>query len=158
MLVIIVTVIVVVHCCVLQQQQYFNRNAKDLLELMIGSKVSVLQENDTWQTATVVDKSTEPRSYIVKMHSDGKLFRRNRRHLQEIFSPLRRVTFNTPAQRTSWDEPTSQQSNDPTEMDNTNTPTTLPAHTTADTTRQNTRATTNTNKPACENKKPPSKI
>ena len=30
-----------------KQQQYFNRNAKDLPELMIGSKVSVLQENDT---------------------------------------------------------------------------------------------------------------
>ena len=27
-----------------KQQQYFNRNAKDLPELMIGSKVSVLQE------------------------------------------------------------------------------------------------------------------
>ena len=49
-----------------KQQQYFNRNAKDLPELMVGSKVSVLQENDTWQTATVVDKCTEPRSYIVK--------------------------------------------------------------------------------------------
>ena len=106
-----------------KQQQYFNRNAKDLPELMIGGKVSVLQENDTWQTATVVDKCIEPRSYIVKMHSDGKLFRRNRRHLQEIFSPLRRVTFNLPAQRTSRDEPTSpsQQSNDSTEIDNTNT-------------------------------------
>ena len=80
-----------------KQQQYFNRNPKDLPELMIGSKVSVLQENDTWQTATVVDKCTEPRSYIVKMHSDGKLFSRNRRHLQEIFSPLRRVTLNLPA-------------------------------------------------------------
>ena len=106
-----------------KQQQYFNRNAKDLPELMIGSKESVFQENDTWQRATVVDKCTEPRSYIVKMHSDGKLFRRNRRHLQEICSPLRRVTFNLPAQRTSRDEPTSpsQQSNDPTEIDNTNT-------------------------------------
>ena len=90
-----------------KQQQLFNRNAKDLPELMIGSKVSVLQENDTWQTATMVDKCTEPRSYIVKMHSDGKLFRHNRRYLQEIFSPLRRVTFNLPAQRTSRDEPTS---------------------------------------------------
>ena len=98
-----------------KQQQYFNRNAKDLPELMIGSKVSVLQENDTWQTATVVDKCTKLRSYIVKMHSDGKLFRRIRRHLQEVFSPLRRVTLNLPAQRTSRDEPTSpsQQSNDP---------------------------------------------
>ena len=106
-----------------KQQQYLNRNAKDLPELMIGSKVSVLQENDTWQKAMVVDKCTEPRSYIVKMHSDGKLFRRNTRHLQEIFSPLRRVTFNLPAQRTSRDGPTSpsQQSNDPTEIDNTNT-------------------------------------
>ena len=63
-----------------KQQQYFNRNAKDLPELMIGSKVSVFQENDPWQTATVVDKSTEPHSYIVKMHSDGKLFRCNRRY------------------------------------------------------------------------------
>ena len=90
-----------------RKQQYFNRNAKDLPELMIGSKASVLQENDTWQTVTVVDKCTEARSYIVKMHSDRKLFRRNRRHLQEIFNPLRRVTFNLPAQRTSRDEPTS---------------------------------------------------
>ena len=106
-----------------RQQHYFNRNAKYLPELMIGSKVSVLQENDTWQTVTVVDKCTEPRSYTVKMHSDGKLFRRNRRHLQEILSPLRRVTFNIPAQRTSRDEPTSpsQQSNNPTEIDKTNT-------------------------------------
>lgn len=63
-----------------KQQQYFNRNAKDLPELIRGSKVSVLQENDTWQPATVVEKGTEPRSYIIKMHSDGKLFRRNRRH------------------------------------------------------------------------------
>ena len=106
-----------------KQQQYFNRKAKHLPELMIGNKVSVLQENDTWQTAMVVDICTEPRSHIIKMHSNEKLFRHKRRLLQEIFNPLRRLTLNLPAQRTSRDEPTSpsQQSIDPTEIDITNT-------------------------------------
>ena len=48
-----------------KQQQYHNRNAKDLSELTTDSKVLVLQENDTWLSAT--DKCIEPRSYIVEM-------------------------------------------------------------------------------------------
>lgn len=89
---------------------------------MIGSKVSVLQENDTWQPATVVKKCTEPCIYIIKMYSNGKLLRRNRRHFQEIFKPPKRVTFNLPAQGIKQDKPASlfQQSCDFTEINNIN--------------------------------------
>ena len=52
-------------------QQYYNRNAKDIPELTISSKVLVLQENDTWLPSTVIDKCTEPRSNIVEMQNDG---------------------------------------------------------------------------------------
>lgn len=41
-----------------KQQQYYSGNTKDLLELVIGSQLSVLQENNPWQPATVVDKCT----------------------------------------------------------------------------------------------------
>ena len=75
-----------------KQQQYYNRNAKDLHELIIGSKVSILQENDTWLPATVNDKCTELRSYIVKMQDDGKLLRRNRRHAPHIIHQLKGLT------------------------------------------------------------------
>ena len=70
-----------------KQQQYYNRNAKDLPELTIGSKVLALQENDPWLPVTVIDKCTEPRSYIVEMQNDGKLLRRNRWHPREIYIP-----------------------------------------------------------------------
>ena len=104
-----------------KQQQYYNRNSKDLPELTICSKVSVLQEKDTWQPATVIDKSTEPRSYIIIKHSGGKLLRRNRRHLWELHKPQRWVTFNLPSQRIRWDDqiPPSQQLTDHTEIVNT---------------------------------------
>ena len=72
-----------------KQQQYYNRNTKDLPELTVGSKVLVLQENDTQLPATVINKCTEPRNYIVEMLDDGKLLRRNRRHLREIYRPQR---------------------------------------------------------------------
>ena len=52
------------------------------------------------------------------MHSDGRLLRRNRRHLQELYPPQGQVTSNyLPTQGTSRDDttPPSQQRTDPLE-------------------------------------------
>ena len=64
--------------------------------MIIGSKVSVLQENETWQSPTVINKCTELHSYIVKLYSNRKLIRCNRKHLQELYWLQRQITFNIP--------------------------------------------------------------
>ncbi|CAE1327554.1 unnamed protein product [Acanthosepion pharaonis] len=88
------------------------------LSVSLSLSLSLSDENDTCQPATVVDKSAEPRSYIVRMHGDGRLLRRNRRHLQELYNPQRQTSINTPIQETSWDDitPPSQQHADPLEV------------------------------------------
>ena len=42
-----------------------------------------------WQKATVIDHDVAPRSYQVET-SDGSRYRRNRRHLIEIPSPIKK--------------------------------------------------------------------
>ena len=125
------------------QQQYYNKNTKDLPELIIGSKVSILQENDTWLPATVIDKCTEPRSYNVKTQNDEKSLRHNRRHLRGVYRPQRWPTYNIPTQGINTSQ--SQQTN----MDHIgkfNTysynNSTGPAHTNADQTSRGTNANT----------------
>ena len=114
-----------------KQQQYYNRNAKDLPELTIGSKVLVLQENDAWLPATVIDKCAEPSNYIV----DGKLLRWDRWHLREIYRPQRCPIYDIQNQGINTSQ--SQQTNtDHTEKVNTTLITTQQVNTTQIQTRQ----------------------
>ena len=67
----------------LRQQRYkhfHDRGSSDLAVLNPGDVVRVRNRN-TWEPAVVVAKHRQPRSYIIK--SNGKEFRRNRRHLMK---------------------------------------------------------------------------
>lgn len=67
------------------KQAYDKRHGvRPLPELQPGSRVRIkLDEEKTWsEPHTVVSRSSEPRSYIVR-NDEGRLYRRNRKHLQE---------------------------------------------------------------------------
>uniref|UniRef100_A0A8C7WXQ6 Gypsy retrotransposon integrase-like protein 1 n=1 Tax=Oryzias sinensis TaxID=183150 RepID=A0A8C7WXQ6_9TELE len=69
-------------------KEHHDRNSrKELPPLQPGQHVTVLnKERGTWHPATVVEKSTEPRSYIVQT-PNGNQIRRCRSHLRELFKP-----------------------------------------------------------------------
>ena len=58
--------------------------------------MSVLQENDKCQPATVINKCIVLHSYIVKLYGNGKQIRHNRKHLQDLYRPQIMATFNKP--------------------------------------------------------------
>jgi transposase InsO family protein len=66
-----------------KSKDYYDRNAKTpLSDLLPGMKVLV-QDGKNWYPATVKEKSSEPRSYIVTT-ANGSEIRRNRKFLKEI--------------------------------------------------------------------------
>ncbi|XP_037794447.1 uncharacterized protein K02A2.6-like [Penaeus monodon] len=69
------------------QKQYYDRGAKDQQILLPGQAVRV-QDHITgrWTPATVIEKSQEPRSYIVETQNGG-ILRRNRRHIRQTPQP-----------------------------------------------------------------------
>ncbi|KAA0714109.1 Retrovirus-related Pol polyprotein from transposon opus [Triplophysa tibetana] len=63
----------------LKQKMYYDKNTKQLPEISPGDKVRV-QQGQIWNPATVLRKHDLPRSYVLRT-SDGKIYRRNRKHL-----------------------------------------------------------------------------
>lgn len=63
----------------LKQKLYYDRGTRDLPALEEGEKVRLRTEKH-WQPAVVVKKHEKPRSYLVQTQ-DGKVYRRNRKHL-----------------------------------------------------------------------------
>lgn len=75
------------------QKQYFDQTARVLPELMTGQSVCVQDQlSKRWSPATVVQKSAEPRSYVLSTPS-GSILRRNRRHILDVDQPVKRVRF-----------------------------------------------------------------
>ena len=67
-----------------KQKQYFDVGTKSLTPLSPGAPVMLQSEKDlTWQPATVVTPTKEPRSYIVQ-DTTGTRYRRNRKFLREM--------------------------------------------------------------------------
>ena len=67
-----------------RQQKYFNRNAKNLPSLAIGETVRFKKDPDSkWTLATVVEKLSTPRSYLLQAEN-GSRYRRNRIHIRKI--------------------------------------------------------------------------
>ncbi|GAA6075537.1 uncharacterized protein K02A2.6-like [Tachysurus ichikawai] len=64
-----------------KQKQHYDRIAKYIADLQPGEGIR-MQKGDPWKPAVVLEKHEQPRSFIVKT-PDGKLFRRNRRHLRK---------------------------------------------------------------------------
>uniref|UniRef100_A0A3B3ZAL2 Integrase catalytic domain-containing protein n=1 Tax=Periophthalmus magnuspinnatus TaxID=409849 RepID=A0A3B3ZAL2_9GOBI len=86
-------------------KEHHDRNShKELPPLHPGQHVTVLnEERGTWHPATVVEKSSEPRSYIVQT-PNGNQIRCCRSHLRELFKPnmqsnTRRIHFAEPLQQ-----------------------------------------------------------
>ncbi len=66
-----------------RQQKYFNRNAKNLPSLAIGKTVRFKKDPDSkWTLATVLDKLSTPRSYLLRA-KNGSNYRRNRIHIRK---------------------------------------------------------------------------
>ncbi|KAJ8336302.1 hypothetical protein SKAU_G00396450 [Synaphobranchus kaupii] len=64
-----------------KQKSYYDRQAKHLPELHAGENVR-MQSGDTWKPAVVLQELGQQRSYVVRT-PEGRMFRRNRRHLRE---------------------------------------------------------------------------
>uniref|UniRef100_A0A8C9UY15 Gypsy retrotransposon integrase-like protein 1 n=1 Tax=Scleropages formosus TaxID=113540 RepID=A0A8C9UY15_SCLFO len=72
-----------------KQKCYYDRHTQQLPEIAPGDNVR-LRQGQVWKPATVLNKHECPRSFIVRT-SEGKTYRRNRRHLMktnEQESPL----------------------------------------------------------------------
>ena len=70
------------HARQVKQKSYYDRAAKPLVPLHVGENVRIKDTSTSkqnWKPAIVTGTSEHPRSYIVE--SDGKEYRRNRRHL-----------------------------------------------------------------------------
>ncbi|XP_056109383.1 uncharacterized protein K02A2.6-like [Rhinichthys klamathensis goyatoka] len=62
-----------------KQKFYYDKNTKLLPEISPGDKVRV-QQGQIWNPATVLKKHDSPRSYVL-CTPDGRIYRRNRKHL-----------------------------------------------------------------------------
>ena len=89
-----------------KQKYYYDRRngVKELPELLPGMNVRIEQPGCTgkekWSEPAMVQRQCAPRSYEVET-SDGRTFRRNRRHLISTHQPMRhthKVPFNQTAQ------------------------------------------------------------
>jgi len=81
-----------------KQKQYYDRGAKDQ-EALLPGEAARIQDHITgrWTTATVVEKSHEPRSYIVETQIGG-ILRRNRPHIRQIPQPEHPVPQENPVE------------------------------------------------------------
>nr|XP_054591203.1 uncharacterized protein K02A2.6-like [Nothobranchius furzeri] len=70
----------------LRQKQHFDKRAKALPVLSPGDTVHMHTQRG-WEPAVVVHQRKEPRSYMVQT-PEGKMLRRNRRHLRNIHPSL----------------------------------------------------------------------
>lgn len=68
--------------CQQRQQSYFNRSARPLPHLPIGTPIRFQQEDGSWKPATVTRPADTDRSYHITTNR-GQTYRRNRRHLRE---------------------------------------------------------------------------
>ena len=62
-----------------KQSKYYDHCTKEMKELRFGEAVRMLRDGK-WKPATVLEKSDEPRSYILKT-DNGRTYRRNRSHI-----------------------------------------------------------------------------
>ena len=62
----------------MRQKEYYDRTAKSLPEIQVGSRVSVqVTPSSPWKRGTIVEVCSQPRSYTVAT-DDGSTLRRNR--------------------------------------------------------------------------------
>lgn len=64
-----------------KQKLYFDRQTKTLPDLREGENVR-MQRGESWQPAMVLHKHEQPRSFVVRT-PDGRVYRRNRKHLRK---------------------------------------------------------------------------
>ena len=67
------------------QIHYYNQGARGLKPLAEGEEVHIQTKSGNWKPATVLGQCSTPRSYAVRT-SDGRKYRRNRRHLRKTRS------------------------------------------------------------------------
>ena len=65
-----------------KQRFYYDKGARSLPDANPGEPVQVYTQNQ-WKKGVIIEKSEEPRSYMVKMKS-GNTWRRNRRSFRKI--------------------------------------------------------------------------
>ena len=63
-----------------RQKYYYDRHAMPLKAFSKGDQV-MMKGRDRWQPATVLNKVSAPRSYVIKT-PQGQIYRRNRQHLR----------------------------------------------------------------------------
>ena len=63
------------------QKKYYDRTAKNLPPLNPNDTVRY-QGKQTWEPAVILDRHSAPRSYNIKT-AEGRVLRRNRRHLRK---------------------------------------------------------------------------
>ncbi|XP_035799241.2 uncharacterized protein K02A2.6-like [Amphiprion ocellaris] len=63
-----------------KQKLYFDRQTRTLPDLQAGDNARI-QRGETWQPAVVLHKHQQPRSFVVRT-PDGRIYRRNRKHLR----------------------------------------------------------------------------
>lgn len=69
----------------LTQKLYYDRSSRPLRPLMGGQVVRMQTPHGYNRTGRVKEICKEPRSYLI--HSEGKLYRRNRRHILPVVEP-----------------------------------------------------------------------
>ena len=92
--------------------RFYNRKhgAKPLTQFEEGESVRIKTDaQKVWGNPTVVVRADTPRSYIVQS-PDGSMFRRNRRHLQEIPVPVTERQFVPASHLTVLQRPIRQRS------------------------------------------------
>lgn len=70
----------------LYQKQCYDKSSRPLQPLMEGQVVRMQTPQGYNRTGMIQEICKEPRSYVV--HSDGKLYRRNRRHILPVAEPV----------------------------------------------------------------------
>ena len=76
-----------------QKEDFDRKGVHPLPPLIVGQKVTTLDyRTGRWTPATVVEKCPEPRSYRIQT-PNGSVFRRNRRHMRSLMTPMIHVRF-----------------------------------------------------------------
>ena len=73
-----------------KQREYYNRGAKPLPQIKEDDTVRI-RKGKTWEPAVVTAKHSAPRSFIVTT-PEGRVYRRNRRHLLPTAEPRPEIT------------------------------------------------------------------
>ena len=71
------------------QRHYYNQGARELKPLVEGEEIHIQTKSGNWKPSTVLGQCSTPRSYAVRT-SDGRKYRRNRRHLLKTRSYLQK--------------------------------------------------------------------